>query len=207
MEYQMRERIVGQSKVLFFNRGVRNVTMDELASACGISKKTLYVNFPSKEALVLSILMDLRDELVERVRQILSDTSKPVYSRLKDVINAISVHSMQFAPIFLEEIKRLQPGTWSELQEYKKNGIADAISALVHDGQAQGYIRKLPEKFILHVCFTLIDDILTPKTMLELSLSFHDLFENLMSLFFEGFLTDEGKRAIARTALPESAEL
>ncbi|MFZ5860751.1 MAG: TetR/AcrR family transcriptional regulator [Spirochaetota bacterium] len=196
MENQVRERIVDQSKELFFNRGVRNVTMDELASACGISKKTLYVNFPSKEELLHYIMMQLRDELVERVRCILSDTSQPVFSRLRDVINAVSLHSMQFAPIFLEDVKRFQPGTWRELQAYKKNGIADAIRTLIHDGQTQGYIRKLPENFIIHVCFALIDDILTPETMLELSMPFHDLFEHLMSLFFEGFLTEDGKKAI-----------
>lgn len=196
MEHQVHERIVDHSKELFFNRGVRNVTMDELASACGISKKTLYANFPSKEDLLHYILIQLRDDLVEQVRCILADTSEPVFSRLSAVINAVSLHGIQFAPIFLEEVKRFQPGTWRELQAYKKNGIADAIRALIHDGQAQGYIRKMPESFIIHVCFSLVDDILTPETMLELSMSFHDLFEQLMSLFFEGFLTEDGKKAI-----------
>ncbi len=51
MENQVRERIVDQSKSFSIqNRGVRIVTMEELASACGISKKTLYVNFRAKKS-------------------------------------------------------------------------------------------------------------------------------------------------------------
>lgn len=171
--------------------------MDEIASVCGMSKKTLYINFSSKEELLHQIMVRMRDGLIEEIRGILNATGKPMLNRLKEVINAVSSHSLQFSPIFLEDVKRFQPGTWRELQAYKHNGIADAIHAIIREGQAQGYIRTpLPEGFIIHVCFTLIDDILTPETSLELSMSFRDLFENVMSLLFEGFLTQEGKKVL-----------
>ena len=197
MDHQVPDRIVAASRELFFSRGIRNVTMDEIASACGISKKTLYLSFSSKEELVDHIMSRMRDELVERIRDILNASREPILKRVKEVINAVSSHSLRFSPLFLEDMKRVQPGAWRELQAYKHNGIADAIHTIIREGQAQGYIRSpLSEGFIIHVCFTLIDDILTPETSLELSMPFHDLFENVMSLLFEGFLTQEGKKAL-----------
>jgi len=197
MENSVRARIVDLSKDLFFKKGFARVTMDELASACGISKKTLYLNFPSKEALIQQIIYQVEEDLIDQVSQILNDSTIPVFKRLRDVINVVSLQSLQFAPLFLEDVKRFQPKSWKDLQDYKKNSIADAVRIVVRDGQEQGYIRKsLPENFIIYVCFTLIDTILRPETMLELSMSFHDVFEHVMSLLFEGFLTDAGRKAV-----------
>jgi AcrR family transcriptional regulator len=197
MGNEVRTRIVDLSKDLFFTRGFTRVTMDDLASACGISKKTLYVNFPSKDALIHQIICQTQEDLIDQVSRILNDSNIPVVKRLKDVINAVSLHSLQFAPLFLEDVKRFQPKGWKDLQDYKRTSIADAIHLVIRDGQEQGYIRKpLPEDFIVYVCFTLIDNVLTPATMFELSMSFHDTFENVMSLLFEGFLTDAGRKAI-----------
>ena len=38
----MKEKIVEKSTELFLNLGFKSVTMDEIASALGVSKKTLY---------------------------------------------------------------------------------------------------------------------------------------------------------------------
>ncbi len=182
---------------MFFKRGFTRVTMDDLASACGISKKTLYVNFPSKEALIQQIIYQIEENLIDQVNQILNDSTIPAFKRLKDVINAVSLQSLQFAPLFLEDVKRFQPKRWRDIQNYERASIANAVRIAIRDGQKQGYIKKsLPENFIVYICFTLVDNILTPETMLELSMSFHDTFENVMLLLFEGFLTDSGRKAI-----------
>lgn len=197
MGNQVRARIVDLSRDLFFKRGFTRVTMDDLASACGISKKTLYVNFPSKEALIHQIICQIQEDLIDQVSQILNDSTIPVFERMKDVINVVSLQSLQFAPLFLEDVKRFQPKSWKDLQNYKRNSIAHAVRIVIRDGQEQGYIRKsLPEDFIIHICFTLIDTILTPETMFELSMPFHEVFENAMSLLFEGVLTDSGRKGI-----------
>lgn len=48
----MREKIINKSQELFLNFGFKSVTMDDLASEMGISKKTIYVHFPNKTKLV-----------------------------------------------------------------------------------------------------------------------------------------------------------
>jgi AcrR family transcriptional regulator len=91
MGNQVRARIVDLSRDLFFKRGFTRVTMDDLASACGISKKTLYVNFPSKEALIRQIICQIQEDLIDQVSQILNDSTIPVFERMKDVINVVSL--------------------------------------------------------------------------------------------------------------------
>lgn len=51
----MREIIIEKSCELFLNLGFKSVTMDEIANALGISKKTLYKYFSNKTDLVTAV--------------------------------------------------------------------------------------------------------------------------------------------------------
>ncbi len=58
----IKERIIVKAGDLFFQYGIKSVSMDELASSLGISKRTIYKNFKDKEEILLSLLVRLRDE-------------------------------------------------------------------------------------------------------------------------------------------------
>lgn len=57
-----RERIIAACYDLFSQRGVRDVSMDEVIAASGVAKATLYRHFPSKDDLVIAYL-NRREEL------------------------------------------------------------------------------------------------------------------------------------------------
>ena len=48
----MEERIVNKAQELMFQTGVKHVTMDDLATQLGISKKTIYQYYKDKDDLV-----------------------------------------------------------------------------------------------------------------------------------------------------------
>jgi AcrR family transcriptional regulator len=52
----MRGRILEAADRLFYFQGIRAVGMDAVAAACGISNRTLYNHFPSKDVLVMAYL-------------------------------------------------------------------------------------------------------------------------------------------------------
>ena len=49
---EARKRILKAAEELFLKFGIRSVTMDEIASKLGISKKTIYMHFEDKDAIV-----------------------------------------------------------------------------------------------------------------------------------------------------------
>jgi AcrR family transcriptional regulator len=51
--------IVEKVTTLFIQNGLQSVSMDEIALYSGISKKTLYENFQSKEMLVNTIVQQI----------------------------------------------------------------------------------------------------------------------------------------------------
>ena len=52
----MKERILETADKLFYSKGIRAIGVDTIAAEAGISKRTLYNHFPSKDALISAYL-------------------------------------------------------------------------------------------------------------------------------------------------------
>lgn len=81
-----RAMISGTATMMFIQRGFDNVKITEVAAACGVSEKTIYNYFPTKEALVL----DWEEELTETIERELgagATRSSPVEA-MKEIISA-----------------------------------------------------------------------------------------------------------------------
>src|SRR5882672_533653 len=52
----MAERILETADRLFYGQGIRAMGVDTIAAEIGISKRTLYNHFPSKDALIVAYL-------------------------------------------------------------------------------------------------------------------------------------------------------
>ncbi|EHU9516884.1 TetR/AcrR family transcriptional regulator [Vibrio vulnificus] len=76
---EKREAILTAAKQAFLEFGVQNTSMDKLAALAGVSKRTVYNHFSSKEALVMELLSVLwkstitEDELVALSKRPLQD--------------------------------------------------------------------------------------------------------------------------------------
>jgi AcrR family transcriptional regulator len=97
--------IIEKATTLFIQNGLHSVSMDEIALYSGISKKTLYENFQSKEMLVNTI-----------VQQIISKISK--YIRVCADISPNAITEMaNFSSYFLGLPEILTPGFTRDLKK------------------------------------------------------------------------------------------
>ena len=59
-----REQILATAASLFAERGFHGVSVVELGAACGISGPALYKHFPSKDAMLAEMLVDISEDLL-----------------------------------------------------------------------------------------------------------------------------------------------
>lgn len=59
---------------LFLRDGYDRTSVDAIAAEAGVSKRTVYSHFGDKENLFLTAIRDTRDELRERIREIVEQT-------------------------------------------------------------------------------------------------------------------------------------
>jgi len=56
-----RQQIIQAADALFYGEGIRSASMDAIAAKAGVTKRTIYYHFPSKDDLIAAYLT-ARDE-------------------------------------------------------------------------------------------------------------------------------------------------
>lgn len=103
---EVKDRIRQKAHDLFMQYGVRSVTMDEIAAALGISKKTLYQFYADKDELVEAVVVDIiefNQNCCIRDRQSAKDAIHEVF---------LAIEMMQ------EMFRDMNPSILYELQKY-----------------------------------------------------------------------------------------
>lgn len=83
---------------LFARKGYQRTTMVEVAAASEVALGTLYQIFPSKEAMLCSLLEDYIDRLIERVHQAADETGD-ARDQLRQAVRTLLVFSQQNADV------------------------------------------------------------------------------------------------------------
>jgi AcrR family transcriptional regulator len=134
-----RERILAAGLRLFANETYQAVTMDRVAEAAGVAKGTLYLYFPSKEALYLGILSDGL-ETVSKRSQATNDTRRDVGDRLRRAIEV----TIQFYDerrdllrLIATEEPRLAEARTRLIQSWRERGFV-FFTSLIEEGMRAG---------------------------------------------------------------------
>ena len=72
-----RQAILDAAERVFMRDGFGLAGIDEIVAESGVSKRTLYAHFPSKEALFGAIVRDVCDQLLTPLRQPQTDDAAP----------------------------------------------------------------------------------------------------------------------------------
>ena len=56
---ETRQRLLAAADEVFYAHGIRNSSVDEVAQRAGLTKRTLYYHFPSKDNLAAAYGLDL----------------------------------------------------------------------------------------------------------------------------------------------------
>ena len=91
-------RVLDAASRLFYERGIHSVGVDTIAEAAGVTKKTLYDRFGSKEALVVSYLQHRDARWRDHVEACLARVPEPGVERVLAVFDAAISWSDEHSP-------------------------------------------------------------------------------------------------------------
>ncbi|MBI3581865.1 MAG: TetR/AcrR family transcriptional regulator [Nitrospinae bacterium] len=186
------------SKKIFFSRGFSKVTVDELAEELGVSKKTIYANFESKDELLSAVLEWHMEEIVGKTDEILS-SSDDFMVRLYNLCALISEAISQKSPEFMSDLQKNREDLWQRLEEHRRVGVLSTSSRLMEEGMKLGLIRRDVDKEIANLVLLFsISGIINPKTLGKKSFDGALAFDGIMSIFFEGILTDKARGSVKK---------
>lgn len=186
----LKDRIINQAGELFMKHGVKRISMDEIASKLGISKRTIYQNFEDKEDLLLHYICNMELMKTKYIKDLSKngDTVVHVFLRLIEMHKEFDFMNVKF----IDDIKKYYPKANKELIDQQNRGIG-FIKQFLEEGMTQGVIRK--DLNIEVVSFLLQD---TNRTFIDATrltnktFSNWDLFFTSMINFIRGISTAEG---------------
>ncbi|OXL85757.1 TetR family transcriptional regulator [Paenibacillus sp. SSG-1] len=186
----MNDRIMEVVRHEIKRRGLR-FTMAELAKLSGMSTKTLYGIFSSKEELITAILDDTMNELKEKEKAILENNELSTLTKLKKCLVLVPA-DFQFVDMnLITDLQRFYPLQWKLLDQFL-NQQWDSILSLFNEGISEGILRSFNTELFIDLYvggfYRLIEDPSARKSNKGLQESLEDMVDILLS----GIVQKEG---------------
>jgi AcrR family transcriptional regulator len=188
-------KIVNAARRYFLAHGFRTITMNDLAEELGMSKKTLYVFFPSKAALLEAVLLEKFHDIDAELDRITIDCSD-VPAALHRFLACVQRHTEEVQPPFVRDIRR-EPELFAIVEARRRDVIWRYFSKLLGEGRRSGIIRKeIPTTHIVEMLLAAVQALLNPSKMAELDLTPKTGFTTIIKVILEGVLTETGRRKL-----------
>src|ERR1035437_4311111 len=119
-DHDLRIRLIEAARELFFERGYSQVSTIEIAEAIGISKKTLYREFETKEEILRSVVIPKLKESSKRIDAILADRAMPFGEKVQAVLDIIGMQHQRVSPVLIRDVTVHAPEVYKEIVEHKR---------------------------------------------------------------------------------------
>lgn len=187
-------RIMTKAHELFMERGFSKVTMDELATELGMSKKSLYVDFKGKDDLLVSIFEHLKENLSTTFEQILQNQDLSFTQKFINIMSIISEKISTIRPRFMDDLKRYRPEIWQNITEFRKQHIHKFMSELIDEGKVKGYVKEdIPTEIIVNVYESSIQRMIHPDFLMHVPYQAKDVFKHILTILFTGVIKPDKK--------------
>lgn len=190
------ERIMAAAEQLFFSKGIKAVTMDEIAGHLGMSKKTLYLHFSDKDKLV-SALMEQKLKEEETNACLIDQVSSNVVEWFFVLMNKMQEMFDRINPVMFYDLQKYHPAAWKLFLDFKENCIRQSVIHVIERGKKEGLIREDVDTRIMAQYRALqIDMLFNPDSFPPNQFKMAKVQTVLLEHFLYGICTMKGHKLI-----------
>ena len=188
------QRILQAARHRFFRLGLRALTMDDLARDLGVSKKTLYVHFPSKSVIAEQIVDFIGRTMRSRFDKILDDPTLSLAQKLCAIVEVIGANIAQLSPSMLRDLQREAPGLYQKIEELRQKNIPYVFGRLLKQGHDAGLVRpEIDISFATEFWLHAVRGLMQPDALDRTGLTLKQTLHKAAPLFLNGILTPTGQ--------------
>ncbi|ULL13083.1 TetR/AcrR family transcriptional regulator [Paenibacillus sp. H1-7] len=184
MEDMIRTRILQAAAELFQAKGYRSVTLSELATRLGMSKKTLYLYFSGKEQIAEAVMELTMKAIAAAIAEVRRQEADAV-TMIGLVFAAIKQEIVKLNPLFLEDIQKFIPGLWERIEAFRVKQLS-FLEELITQAQQDGLIRDLNPRLATVIMLESIRHFARPDFAAKHGVGMVDVGNTLFTMFIEG---------------------
>jgi AcrR family transcriptional regulator len=188
----MREKIISKSEELFLSLGFKSVTMDDIANAMGISKKTIYTHFSNKTALVEVVTFSILDHISEGIDTINAASINPI-EELYDIKLFVMNYFKNERVSPQHQLKKYYPEIFERLKIKQFEKMHSSVENSLKMGMNIGLFRPdIDINFISRLYFNGMTAIRDISIFPESDFDKNYLFESYLEYHLRAIVTNEG---------------
>jgi AcrR family transcriptional regulator len=192
-DQEVKDRILVFMRDRLLQFGFSKVTLDEIASELGISKKTLYKYFTGKEDLALQAIRFHFIGIASEIDAIVS-SSQLFTDKLQSIMMLQRRQIGKISAVGMEDIRKHAPQLWKEIETIRRERLLSKIQLLFQDARRERVFRSVvDDRIVMMMMLACVDQIANPDTAATLSLSIKDVVQTIFQVLFGGALTDEAR--------------
>ena len=190
-----RARILRLARAHFFAHGYSTFTMADLATELGMSKKTLYVHFPGKDAIMRAVIQELGREIRAEADALLEHRGLNFAEKLHGFVAGMIERLTALNPRTLRDLQRFAPDLHHLVEEMRAKNIPYVFGRFIAEGQSAGMVcADLNAGFAIEFFLQAMQGLFQPATLERLQLAPREVVPNAITLFFGGLLTAAGRK-------------
>lgn len=194
MSENQKLHIIKTAGEMFFRLGIRSVSIDDICRELGMSKKTFYVYFPSKDELVAQLLHSNVAYISSKMEELLQmkDFRKLVARFVKR--QEAEKSDVRRVSQLVYDLKKYYPRQFSDFQQECFVTQKNYIKAYLEQGQQEGLVRAdLNIELAAVLLEKLHNDAINDFEVIEShGHNMHQLEHTAMDIFVRGILSEEG---------------
>lgn len=188
----LRERIINTALQMFSRRGIRGITMDDIAASLGISKRTLYEVFADKESLLEACIRKRHHENETYALAVQASARNVLEVLLKCYQRSVEMYHATNRRFF-EDIKKY-PKVY-QLMLNRQNRDSEAFIRFFREGVEQGIFRSDINFGIMDLLLREQLDMLMDTDICE-RYPFPEVYESIVFTYIRGISTEKGAREL-----------
>lgn len=136
-----KERIRQKADELFMKLGIRNVSMDDIANALGMSKKTIYQYFTDKNDLVDAVVVKSLEDMQHDCGQCF-EHSRDAIHEIFLTMEQILEQFRNMTPVVLMDLEKLHNASYQKFRDHKNKFLLQIIRNNIDRGIREGLYRE-----------------------------------------------------------------
>lgn len=182
----IRERVISACRELTCLRGFYRLSIDELARRAGVSKRTVYRYFRSKEEIIEATLDAFMAEVYSEVECIVAHERDPG-SIVMEIFKYVFGHG-QFivSPAGLHDLRRHYPHLWQKIDKFRTEKARDLLKVLMARSKKNN--TDIDSRIVTAVIIASVQTVLSPDFILENGLTFEEAATQLSRLLLSCFI-------------------
>jgi AcrR family transcriptional regulator len=190
-----RARLLEAARTRLFTYGYSALTMDALAHDLGMSKKTLYVHFRSKDAIIGAIIDGIGQSIRARMDGVLSNPRLNFSQKLCGVSDVVGSNLANASPGMLHDLQRFAPQLYQKIDDLRQRNVPSVFGRLIRAGVAEGKVRRdVDPDFAVEFWLQAIRGLVHPAVLDRTQLTPRQTLEKAIDLFFGGLLSAAGHK-------------